>query len=346
MSSAEDAVERTAHAIAARLVGEPDALQAVRAGRNSRVFRVEVARQRFALKLYPAPGSDERLRAEVEALALLEAAGISNVPRTVALDEDRAAGLFTWMDGTVPADVTSSDLDQAVAFLRAVHALRATSFSARIRLAREACLSGDELFRQLDARVGLLLGQSGEPDLARFLTEAVRPALSSLRKRALALMGRRAESGALLSPGLRTLSPSDFGFHNALRDREGNLSFVDFEYFGWDDPVKLVSDVLLHPGYQLDDLQRTNLREELSAVYAPCDPDFGVRLRAYLPLFGVRWVLILLNEFLPERWEQRIHAGAKHEWETVKSVQLERARALMACLGSTHWNSIPLENGR
>ena len=40
----------------------------------------------------------------------------------------------------------------------------------------------------------------------------------------------------------RALSPSDFGLHNALRGQDGQLRFVDFEYFGWDDPVKLVSD--------------------------------------------------------------------------------------------------------
>ena len=36
----------------------------------------------------------------------------------------------------------------------------------------------------------------------------------------------------------RTLSPSDFGFHNALRTPAGTMVFLDFEYFGWDDPAK------------------------------------------------------------------------------------------------------------
>ena len=30
--------------------------------------------------------------------------------------------------------------------------------------------------------------------------------------------------------------------------KKAGLTFVDFEYFGWDDPVKLTADMLLHPG--------------------------------------------------------------------------------------------------
>ena len=45
-----------------------------------------------------------------------------------------------------------------------------------------------------------------------------------------------------LGPADRVLSPSDFGFHNALLDRQGNVRFFDFEYAGWDDPAKLVCD--------------------------------------------------------------------------------------------------------
>ena len=43
------------------------------------------------------------------------------------------------------------------------------------------------------------------------------------------------------------LSPSDFGFHNALLDDEGKLTFLDFEYAGRDDPAKLVSDFFCQP---------------------------------------------------------------------------------------------------
>ena len=59
-----------------------------------------------------------------------------------------------------------------------------------------------------------------------------------------------------LTNNRQLLSPSDFGFHNTLLTNEG-LKFIDFEYFGWDDPVKLTCDFLLHPGMVLKDKQKS-----------------------------------------------------------------------------------------
>ena len=51
----------------------------------------------------------------------------------------------------------------------------------------------------------------------------------------------------------RCLSPSDFGFHNALAQGE-TVRFIDFEYAGWDDPAKTVCDFFHHPGVPVPDV--------------------------------------------------------------------------------------------
>ena len=61
---------------------------------------------------------------------------------------------------------------------------------------------------------------------------------------------------------------------------------------------------------------------------------FERRLTAYLPLFALRWVMILLNEFLPERWQRRVLAGDTASWEDANARQLARARAFLAALTS------------
>ena len=129
----------------------------------------------------------------------------------------------------------------------------------------------------------------------------------------------------------RSLVPSDFGFHNSLRRPDGSLAFLDFEYFGWDDPVKLTADILLHPGRPLEPAQRKRFRQAATRLYGG-DPAFASRLSAYLPLFGLRWVLILLNEFIPERWQRRVLAGETGSWSDVKARQLAHARAFLASL--------------
>ena len=109
------------------------------------------------------------------------------------------------------------------------------------------------------------------------------------------------------------------------------MAFLDFEYFGWDDPVKLTADILLHPGRPLEPTRRRRFRQAATRLYGG-DPAFAGRLSAYLPLFGLRWVLILLNEFIPERWQRRVLAGETGSWSDVKARQLAHAREFLASL--------------
>lgn len=315
--------------VAADLLGSPvEAVdRVVGHGRNSRVYAVVTRGRRFALKVYPPPrGDHDQMSAEVEGLRFMQEIGLECVPRVVETDVERRAAVLTWLDGSAPIVPSAADVDQALAFLAAVHAARAETRAGQLGLAGEACLSGKELLRQVHQRLEQLLALHDEPQLHEHLNGYVLPVLPELEARVVSWKGRFSTSQEALPFGHRTLSPSDFGFHNALRDASGHLAFIDFEHFGWDDPVKLVSDVLLHPGHELSAVHRRHLLVKLSAQYSQSDPDFSERLDAYLPMFAIRWVLILLNEFLPDRWAQRRAAGADESWGAVKSRQLRRAR--------------------
>jgi hypothetical protein len=124
----------------------------------------------------------------------------------------------------------------------------------------------------------------------------------------------------------RCLSPSDFGLHNALRRPDGRFAFVDFEYFGWDDPVKLVADFILHPGMTLPSSLIARFRRGARRLFAS-DPDFAQRLALLEPLIALRWGLILLNEFLAEGWQARAFAGTALSQSEAKARQLAKARA-------------------
>src|SRR5690348_10227654 len=131
--------------VAAALLGGPiDAIAPVRGyGRNSRVYRVSRAGQRFALKRYPSPGAaaQDRLRIEAGALDLMTGHGIGCVPRALAADVGRGYGLLEWIDGAAVTEVTAADIDAASQFLAAVHALRLVDAARQQPLAAEACLS-------------------------------------------------------------------------------------------------------------------------------------------------------------------------------------------------------------
>ena len=304
-------------------------------GRNSRIWRVESGGRAFALKQYPSRRDDprDRLNTEVGALRLMERYRIDTVPRVLGIDGERGYALLSWLDGSEVGDVGDGDVDAAAVFLTAVHALRATPWAAEQPPAAEACLCGGEIESQIKARLAQLrAGSDNEIELIDFIDNsvAVRFAAESAKAREAATAAGLAFD-AELPQEWRSLVPSDFGFHNSLRRRDGSLVFLDFEYFGWDDPVKLTADILLHPGRPLAAPQRRRFRAAAMRLYGG-DPAFATRLVAFLPLFGLRWVLILLNEFIPERWQRRVLAGETGSWSDVKARQLAHARAFLAAL--------------
>ena len=331
----DEAPERLAEA----LLGRP-VRAAVRlgGGANSRLYRVaDAAGQRFVLKEYlrqPDDGRD-RIGAEVRALALFAAHAVEGTPRLLAVDRQRGAVLMEWLDGEPVGVAGTAEADMALAFLGRLHAL-APAEGAGLPEASEACLSLNELLRQLDRRIARLQarptagGAGVDAALDGCLADRLLPAFAAAR--------RAAEHGyhvagfdaaAPLAARRQTLSPSDFGFHNALRCRRGRLVFLDFEYFGRDDPAKLTADVLLHPGMRLTPEAARHFRAGAAALYGR-DPGYRRRLALLLPLYAVRWALIVLNEFLPERWARRAWAGQAADREAVLARQLAKADAMLA----------------
>lgn len=321
--------------VARALVGAAAEIEHLLAGgRNSRIYHVRSGVGEFALKQYPSRDDDprDRLSTEVGALTLMERFRIDAVPRVAGVDSERGFALLSWIDGVPVTEISGADIEAAAHFLAAIHALRTTPWAKEQPAAAEACLSGAEIERQITGRLARLQGLSGEGDLARFLNHTFGPALErEIVKAKATVKAAGLDFAADLPQEWRSLVPSDFGFHNSLRRRDGSLAFVDFEYFGWDDPVKLSADIMLHPGKPLSAEQCRHFRRLAVGLYG-ADLSFAARLGAYLPLFGLRWVLILLNEFIPERWERRVLAGVRQSWADAKTAQLALASEFLAAL--------------
>ena len=319
--------------LAASLCGrEVEALERAGGGGNSRIYRVRCRGRSYALKCYPPDDRRDRLGTEAQALELMARRGLAGVPRLLALDRENRVALMQWMSGRPPRRLGPRDIERALEFLAAVKELSREPGAQNLPAATECCLSAAEVVRQVRLRLDRLMASlNGHRGLRGFLLDELEPALG--REAARAVEGFRElglDFAAELEPARQCLIPADFGFHNTLRRPRGGLAFLDFEYFGWDDPVKLVSDFLWHPAHQglSEDLRRRFVRG-MCRIHRD-DPDFPRRLALSHPLFGLRWCAILLNEFLPERWANRAFAGQAQERGQVLARQLERARGLLA----------------
>ena len=300
---------------------------------NSRVFRLEsvTSANQYFLKIYPDQALDPRKRLQTEwaALETLRRHGLP-VPKTVQACPDLNWAVYEWVSGNHPATIGEKQIRQANDFLEQINQIPRESFSF-LQEASEACLSGSALENQIRSRLSLFYA-CGHPVLKAFVETEVISILEALLARA--KESWPVEWSASLPYMSQVLSPSDFGFHNAIESTSGKLVFFDMEYFGWDDPVKLVADIFWHPAF-------AEIEEELKKVWLKQlrdnfleDPAANLRYQLSLPLYGIRWVLIILNMVRKEmsKIAEKGTSLSSNHFELLMEKQIQKARSILSRL--------------
>ncbi len=271
------------------------------AGRNNRVYILTTRNsERLMLKRYGSFHNDvrDRLSTEYGACRFLKNHSVEVVPRAVAADKKLNLGVFEWIDGGKILKPDSEDINKALEFIQRLDDLRTADGASALNAASEACLSGLDICRQIQTRRKLFEDINQVNGVLKdYLCNCFDPCFQRAKQYT---MDRWAMFGSFdgeLPKQYQTLSLSDFGFHNALRQKDGIIRFLDLEYFGWDDPVKLVSDFWWHPGMDLG-FELKSLWISKSKLIFTRDANFALRFDAAHPMYGLRWALIVLNSVI------------------------------------------------
>ena len=309
-------------------------LQPLPGGANNRVYRLRAEGGDRALKVYfqnPADPRD-RFRAEHAFYRHLWQQGVRRTPEPLGWDTENRLGLFSFVDGRKlrAEEINEAAVRQALDFI--VEANRDRSSAQDVPVASEACFSLAEHLGVVERRVLRLQNITGETEVdqaaAVFVREELNPTWEKIQT------AIRAQAGSTLNDEVpktaRCLSPSDFGFHNALLTADG-LKFFDFEYAGWDDPAKLCCDFFCQPQLPVAlahwDLFVNGLATALGATNLPA------RAKLLLPAYQIKWCCIILNEFLRGEQSRREFALGDGAAEERKRMQLDKARAALCLLG-------------
>jgi len=323
----------TALQLARRLAAEaglplPETVSSLNGGKNNRTFRVG---DDCVLKVYHWDPRDprDRLRAEWRFLSYAVAHGVRNVPRPLAQAEHTHAALYSLLPGRTlrAGEVTSAHVDAALDFLLAVNA--APREVLALDPGSEACFSLGEHIATIERRVVRLATiDPSAPQRAAaeaLIRERLRPAWDKVS----AALSRGASSDTL-GPDEQCVSPSDFGFHNALVANE-TTSFIDFEYAGRDDPAKLVCDFFCQPEVPVPIVYMPGFLRRLMAGLG-LSARHEARARSLLDAYRVKWACIILNDFLPLGSARRAHANLERsEQRAIR--QLARAEAKLDEIG-------------
>ena len=295
---------------------------------NNHVLRAEIDGRAVLVKEYFQHPADPRDRFNTERAfyTFLWEAGVRATPEPIAWLTQERLGVLEFIDGEKPQQATAELVTAAVDFFVELNHHRTDAAARDLPAASEACFSIEEHLACIGRRVARL--EAIEPtdeahESAReFVNQRLTRAWEELRQHVDRQSGATEE---VLAPQARCLSPSDFGFHNAISGHDGRVRFFDFEYAGWDDPAKTVCDFFCQPAVPvpLDFLDRF-----LSVAHAEFPAaDLQHRVPMLLPVYQTKWCCIMLNDFLPTGNRRRAFSNPEADEGQRRKRQLDKAIA-------------------
>lgn len=318
----------------ASLTGKVTKLLPCHAGGNNRTFRLEIEDKVFALKYYFREPSDkrDRLASEFAFLQFADQVCPGIAPTPYACLPEAGLALYEFIEGERMTSAAPSDVSSAAAFFCALNDPAWRVKAAHLPLASEACFSLREHLNLIDGRIARL--KEIEPHEAEDKLAIKQIAALASRWEAVseAILHQASEWGLdinqLLPEEQRCVSPSDFGFHNALRMADGRIRFLDFEYAGWDDPAKMTGDFFAQLAVPVSSDYFDSFVNDTMVLF----PDSGaLMLRACLlkRVYQIKWCCIALNVFIPVHLQRRRFANPDLDIAVLKNAQLAKAKTLL-----------------
>jgi thiamine kinase-like enzyme len=314
-------------------------IRQIPAGGNNKVYKVSCeSGQTFLVKRYFSDRADprNRLKTEYSFVSFLSRHSITAIPRPYAAIPEENLGMYQYVPGRqMRTDEVSEDrIQELVCFFLSINQLRSLPDAADLPDASEACFSLQEHLDTVRRRVERLesipVTAPVDERAFGFIRDRLQPAWNRVSEEIAGKTARDARLSYVLPRECRVLSPSDFGFHNVIVTPENRLVFIDFEYAGWDDPVKTICDLFCQPKIPLDIKQFETVA---SAILTLTGADRGIwmsRVRLLYPAYLIKWCCILLNEFLPVDGRRRDFAASDSTTDTKKAEQLDKAERYLS----------------
>lgn len=305
----------------------------ITAGGNNQVFLLKINEQKFVVKRYFTSPTDsrDRLYAERSFFSYSDNAQVTCIPKVLFFDEGHNLGVFQYVDGRKlkETDIDEDAIDQAANFISTLNEAEARKRSRGLPSASEACFCIEDHFSLVTDRIKRLssisMNGSLENDVLRFVSK-LHASWEEIKYKIIK-DAREIELNAEVRIEKRWVSPSDFGFHNAIKTLDNKLYFIDFEYAGWDDPAKLVGDFFSHPAVRV---KYSFFERFTDIIFKDSDDRVELvnRVLLLLPIFKIKWICIVLNEFLPSAARRRNFADPSAKPSDQKIKQFFKAKRM------------------
>lgn len=301
---------------------------------NNRTYKLIADRTSFVIKEYFHHQGDDRdrLGAEFSFLTYANQVAPHWVPKPYACDTKNRLALYEFIEGKViGADqLTRDQIMNAAEFFSVLNKPNQQK-PGLLPNASEACFSIHEHLTLIDkrlARLAVLDNLASHNEDASHLIGDISSKWQHVKE---AICRGANEVGVDLEVPLPSaqccISPSDFGFHNALLNG-GALKFIDFEYAGWDDPAKMVGDFFAQLAVPVPEVYfEAFVQKSLSGFVEK--QHLMSRARLLRPAYQIKWCCIALNVLIPVNLARRKFANPSLDEALLKRTQMTKASRLL-----------------
>lgn len=311
----------------------PFEITEINGGANNRVYKLETGSFKYLMKSYHTDKEDrrDRLSAEFGFSDFLWCEGIHCIPRPVVQDMENKNALFEYADGKkiLPGEVNEDLVSEALEFWITLNSHKNTIQAKQIPAASEAYFSIKGHLSNVSNRLKNLTEMETNNDISlasrSFVANDLLSYWESLKNDVTTdCTLEEINHNEIIPISDRCLSPSDFGFHNAILTDSGELKFFDFEYAGWDDPAKFVCDYFCQPQVPVSIEHFSAFSETVSSKYS--DSEFHqFRMNLLLPVYQIKWCAVMLNDFLSKGNRRREFSNEREPRLKRLETQLEKS---------------------
>jgi hypothetical protein len=311
-------------------------------GANNRLYELVAADGgRLLLKAY-FPDERDRLGREFGTLAFLCGRGFAELPRALVRGDKQRYGVYSFEEGAVRrgAELSVAEAVAIARFWAELHRLGPDDVEVDLPRAISGCFSVRDNLEVIRTRLRDFLASPSlrsYPELIAFVAETpVAAEIESLIATALSGLPRR-EIDAVLPRSAWRLTNGDSGPHNVLLRPDSRICVLDWEYAGWEDPVRMAVEFVSHIGAVG---MRPEVRRAFLGTYAAAagltDRDLR-RLRQTELLYAINWAAVHLTGMTETKLASRRFALADFDLSgylragiASYRARVAEARALMA----------------
>lgn len=273
-------------------------------GLNSGIRLVEVGGSKYIIKTYPEDLTRQRLNTEFGFLVLMNKVGIQNVPKPIKKLSGLNVGVYSHLHGETIKTATDFNVSASADFIIELNEKMAP-FSNKLNFASDRFVSYENLLESIGQRILSLRGW------AHLHSKEYVHTVNELYMIFQKITDQNSTTAKEFNDNIcqvnQVISPSDFGLHNVLQDGV-TVKFLDFEYAGNDNCLKLICDFYCQPRIPISNFQFRGFVNKLNNSVFHMDSLLDISTK-FLPLFRLKWSCIILNQVnkvISNRLENRI----------------------------------------